>query len=187
MKWKVQTIIAIAVAVIALFVWGGIQKERLNLQKKIADLEVRLAQSKEKKDTFVIRDSIPVVQTKVVEVDKTDYKQQLADKELIKELNLRIKEVESENRTLLATRDTVILNPLNDSVLTYSDRWNKFSFELKTRVLDWEVRDSLTTFVSSEYRHHFLWWRWGRKGYKVTIVNYNPKSRIEYNKYIKVK
>jgi hypothetical protein len=157
------------------------------LKKEIAELEVRLAKSVEKVDTFIIRDSVPVAVTHVVEVDKTDYKAQIADKELIKDLKLRIKEIESENQTLLSTRDTVILIPLGDSLVTYSDKWCKFSFELNSRVLDWEVWDSLSTYVSTEYRHHFLWWRWGRKGYQVTIVNHNPKSRIEYNKYIKVK
>ena len=156
-------------------------------KQEIKDLSVRLACAAEKVDTFIIRDSIPVTQIKVVEVDRTDYKSQLADKKLIKDLELRVKEVESENRTLLSTRDTVVLNPLNDSILTYSDKWNTFSYELNTRVLDWEVRDSLVTFVSSEYKHHFLWWRWGRKGYKVSIVNFNPKSRIVYDKYIKIK
>lgn len=156
-------------------------------EKEISELSVRLACAAEKVDTFIIRDSVPVTRIKVVEVDRTDYKARLADKQLIKDLELRVKEVESENRTLLSTRDTVVLNPLNDSILTYSDRWNSFSYELDTRVLDWEVRDSLVTFVTSEYRHHFLWWRWGKKGYKVSIVNFNPKSRILYDKYIKIK
>ena len=35
------------------------------------------------------------------------------------------------------------------------------------------------------YRHHFLWWRWGVKGYKVKVVNFNPHSTIRYNTYVK--
>ena len=162
-------------------------REKRAYEKQIRELEVRLATADEKADTFFIHDSIPVYQTKIVEVDKTDYKKLLADKQLIKDLGLKVSELESENRTLLSTRDTVVLKPINDSILTYSDRWNSFSYETKTRVLDWEVRDSLTTYVSQEYRHRFLWWKWGRKGYNVTIVNHNPKSRIEYSKFIKIK
>ena len=162
-------------------------RENRAYEKQIRELEVRLATADEKADTFFIHDSIPVYQTKIVEVDKTDYKKLLADKQLIKDLGLKVSELESENRTLLSTRDTVVLKPINDSILTYSDRWNSFSYETKTRVLDWEVRDSLTTYVSQEYRHRFLWWKWGRKGYNVTIVNHNPKSRIEYSKFIKIK
>ena len=187
MRGKIEYILMGLVAVCVALISLRSFVNEARLRREIRDLEVRLAQSVEKADTFIIRDSIPVTRIKVVEVDKTDYKAQLADKKLIKDLELRIKEVESENRTLLSTRDTVVLNPLNDSVLTYSDKWNSFSYELKSRVLDWEVRDSLVTFVSSEYRHHFLWWRWGKRGYNVSIVNFNPKSRILYEKYIKIK
>ena len=178
-------IVALLAAIIGVGVYFRFQEKAY--ERQIRDLEVRLAQAVEEVDTFIVRDSIPVAVTKVVEVDKTDYKKLLADKKLIKELGLRISELESENRTLLSTRDTVILHSINDSTFTYSDKWCRFSYELNTRVLDWEVRDSLSTFVSTEYKHHFLWWKWGKKGYKVTIVNYNPRSRVEYDKYIKLK
>lgn len=162
-------------------------RENSLLKKEVRDLELRLANADEKIDTFIIRDSVPVAQVKVVEVDRTDYKKLLADRELIKDLKLKVSELESENQTLLSTRDTVVLHPINDSTLTYRDKWCSFEYSLSTRVLDWEVRDSLSTFVSTEYRHHFLWWRWGKKGYKVTIVNHNPRSRVEYDKFIKIK
>lgn len=160
-----------------------------SLKSQIRDLQVQLAQSSQKADTFFIRDSIPVWKERVVEVDKTDYKKLLADRELIKELKLKVSQVEAENRTLLSTRDTVILKPINDSLLTYSDRWNRFSYDTNSRVLDWEVRDSLTTLVTREYKHRILWGliKWGTKGYDVYIVNHNPRSRIKYNKYIRIK
>lgn len=182
-----KIVIIVLLLAIAVICWHY-KASQHDYQRQIRDLEVQLAQSEQKCDTFIIRDSIPVYQERVVEVDKTDYKKILADKELIKDLKLKVKEIEAENRTLLATRDTVVLKPeFSDSILTYRDHWNRFSFELNSRVLDWEVRDSLVTYVSAEYRHHFLWWRWGLKGYQVTNVNFNPKSRIEYNKYIKIK
>lgn len=162
-------------------------RENSLLKREVRELEVRLASAAERVDTFIIRDSIPVAQVKVVEVDRTDYKKLLADRGLIKDLQLRVSELESENQTLLRTRDTVVLNPINDSTLTYRDKWCSFSYVLGTRVLDWEVRDSLSTFVSAEYRHHFLIFRWGKKGYRVTHVNFNPRSRIVYDKYIKIK
>ena len=182
-----NTIIAIGVCIVIVSMLYFSNRDRKRYERQIRELELRLAEADEKIDTFFIHDSIPVVQTKVVEVDRTDYKKMLADKETIKELGLKVSELESENRMLLSTRDTVVLTPKNDSILTYSDRWNDFSYDSKTRVLDWEVRDSLATYVSLEYRHHFLWWRWGKKGYRVTHVNYNPKSRIKYNRYIKIK
>lgn len=157
------------------------------LRKELRDVSVRLAEAEERVDTFIIRDSIPVVETRVVEVDRTDYKKLLADERLIKDLKLRVRDLESENRTLLSTRDTVVLTTVDDSVYSYRDQWCRFSYVHATGVLDWEVRDSLCTYVSAEYRHRFLWWKWGRKGYKVSIVNFNPRSRIEYEKYIRLR
>ena len=162
-------------------------RENRILKKEIRELSIRLAQSEEKKDTFYIHDSIPVTKIQVVEVDKTDYKKQLADKETIKELGLKVKQLESENRTLLATRDTVVLTPINDSVYSYQDKWVSFKYLMKERVLDYAVRDSLSTYVAKEYKHKFLWFRWGTKGYNVFIVNHNPHSKVEYSKFIRIK
>ena len=156
-------------------------------KRQIRELQSRLLTAEERHDTFFVHDSVPVYVERVVEVDRTDYKTLFADRELIKALKLKLSELESENRLLLSTRDTVVLEKVNDSVFTYSDKWCDFSYESGARVLDWEVRDSLSTFVSTEYRHHFLWWRWGKKGYNVTIVNFNPHSRVKYNKFIKLR
>lgn len=184
---QIETVFAMILLAVAAFFIVSFQMEKKGLLFRIDDLQLRLAEAVENPKVMYIHDSIPVYKYEVVEVDRTDYKKQLADRQLIKDLKLRISEIEAENRTLLATRDTVVLNPLNDSVLSYRDKWAFFRYDISSRVLDWEVRDSLSTFVSTEYRHHFLWWKWGRKGYQVTIVNHNPRSRIEYNKYIKVK
>jgi hypothetical protein len=161
--------------------------DRKQYERQIRDLELRLVSADEKVDTFFIHDSIPVAQVRVVEVDKTDYKKLLADKELIKELGLKVSQLESENRTLLNTRDTVVLEPESDSVLSYRDKWVTFKYLMDERVLGYSVRDSLSAYVSREYKHKFLWWRWGTKGYNVSIVSHNPKCKVEYNKYIIIK
>ena len=157
------------------------------LKSEVKDLQVRLAESRQKADTFYIRDSIPVWKERIVEVDRTDYKKLLADRELIKELELRVAQVEAENRMLLGTRDTVYLSKDRDSVLRYHDQWADFAYYEEKKKLEYAVRDSLTTFIAREYKHRFLWWRWGTKGYSVYHVNHNPRSRIYYNKYIRVK
>ena len=156
-------------------------------KRQIRELQARLAQAEEHPDTFFIHDSIPVWKEKVVEVDRTDYKQLLADKELIKSLQLKVAQVEAENRMLLGTRDTVYLEKGRDSVLRYTDKWADFAYYEDRKKLEYAVRDSITTFISREYKHRFLWWKWGTKGYNVHHVNHNPKGRIYYNKYIKVK
>lgn len=155
-------------------------------EKQIRELQVRLAQAKENPDTFFIHDSIPVYRDRVVEVDKTDYKKILADKKLIKELGLKVSQLESENKTLINTKDTVYLNKVNDSTMQYTDKWVNFEL-FGGRVLSYSVRDSLSVFVSREYKHRFLFWKWGTKGYKVSTVSHNPNCKVEYNKYIKIK
>ena len=174
-----------------LILFGGFlccdNRENRVLKDRVRELELRLAESRQKADTFYIHDSIPVWREKIVEVDKTDYKKVFADRELIKELQLKLSQVESEHQMLLSTGDSVVLNEVNDSLLTYSDKWIDFSYELRSRVLDWEVRDSLTILVTKVYKHKFLWFRWGKKGEEVYIVNHNPHSKVKYNRYIKVK
>lgn len=161
-----------------------------SLQSQVRDLQVQLSEIQQKSDTFYIRDSIPVWKERIVEVDKTDYKKLLADKELIKELKLKVYQIEAENRLLMGSRDTVYLSKSErDSVLRYHDQWVDFSyFEYKKR-LEYSVRDSLTTYVTREYKHRILWGliKWGTKGYNVYHVSHNPRSKIYYNKYIRVK
>ena len=107
MKREIMLWLFVSLGFIGLMFFIGRESERY--QREIRDLQSRLSLAEEQVDTFIIRDSIPVAQGKVVVVDKTDYKTLLADKELIKDLKLRVSELESENRVLLSTRDTVVL------------------------------------------------------------------------------
>ena len=49
--------------------------------------------------------------------------------------------------------------------------------QLKDSTFYYNIRDSLSTAVYREYRHHFLWWKWGTRGYRLKIVNFNPHAR----------
>ena len=178
-------------AVLMLIVFGGLlisaYMQNNSLKSDVRDLRIQLAASRQSADTFYIMDSIPVWKERVVEVDKTDYKRLLADKELIKELKLKVSQIEAENRLLMGMRDTVFLHKDSDSVLRYSDKWADFAYYEDKKKLEYSVRDSLTTFISREYKHRFLWFKWGTKGYNVHHVNHNPRFHIYYNKYIRVK
>lgn len=181
-----KIVLGVLVIFCAFLCWDNMEKRVL--KSTISDLELRLAQSSQQvHDTLFIRDSIPVWRERVIEVDRSDYKESLADKKLIKDLQLRLNQVEAENRFLMGTRDTVYLEKANDSVLRYRDQWADFSFYERDNRLEYSVKDSLTTIIAREYRHKFLWFRWGTKGYSVYHVNHNPHSKIMYNKYIKVK
>ena len=102
-----------------------------------------------------------------------------ADRLLIMELQLKIQQLEAMQTTSLETSDTVPAKyQPRDSYFYYSDQWADLSLQLKDTTSYYNIRDSLATVVYSEYRHHFLWWKWGTKGHRVKIVNFNPHARI---------
>jgi cellobiose-specific phosphotransferase system component IIB len=158
------------------------------LQEKVDALQQAVAHSTIELLHDTIRDTIPVASQPVVVIDKTDYKKLEADRELLKDLNLKYSQIESEMRVLMANQGKATLQASEDSVsvLRYKDRWCEFEYLVKPRELEYKTYDSLITLVDHEYKHKFLWWRWGTKGYKVTHINFNPRSEIRYSRYIKV-
>lgn len=163
----------------------GTMNERA-LKQQIRDLQVELAHSLVPMQVDTIRDSIPVVTQRLVEVDRTDYKKLVADAELIKDLKLRVAQIESENAMLREIADSLQLVAVNDSLYAYHDRWADFEVDTKSGWMDYAVRDSFVTYVSRIYKHKFLWWKWGTKGYEVKHVNFNPRASVKYARTIKV-
>lgn len=158
-----------------------------DLELQVSDLSVQLAHSQVPMQRDTIRDSVPVVSQRVVEIDKTDYKQLEEDRQLIKDLGLRVEQLVSENKMLREARDSVRMKAVNDSVFAYHDRWADFEYLTRRQLLRYAVRDSFVTTVSRIYRHRFLWWRWGTKGYQVHHVNFNPHVDVKYDQYILLK
>lgn len=64
----------------------------------------------------------------------------------------------------------------------YSDEWTDVALHGDT--LSIATRDSIVTVCERIYKHHFLWWRWGYRGCKVKLVNFNPHATITYNKFV---
>lgn len=136
-----------------------------------------------------IRDTVRVATSPVVTVERGTFKNNLADKALLNDLDLRAQQVESWQKTGTAVADTVTLKQATDSLsFAYVDRWANFYLSMKPpdTTLAYSVRDSVTTIVYREYKHRFLWWRWGTKGYKVKIINFNPHARVLYNQYVRI-
>lgn len=163
----------------------GTMKERA-LKQQVRDLQVELAHSLVPLQVDTIRDSIPVVTQRIVEVDRTDYKKQVADAKLIKDLKLKVAQIESENAMLREIADSLQLVALNDSLYAFHDRWADFEVNMRSGMMDYAVRDSFVTYVSRIYKHKFLWWKWGTKGYEVKHVNFNPRATVKYARTIKV-
>ena len=159
--------------------WQEEKKESARLSDNMKSLCTGL-------EEYKIRDSLNVVENHVLRLNIEELKElRSADAKLIKELNLRPKEVEYITTTKVVTKDSIVF-VLKDSCFNYSDKWVDFYANIPDSTFTYEVRDSLSSAISRIYKHRFLWWRWGTKGYKQTIVNHNPRSKIVYNEIVKV-
>ena len=156
------------------------------MRDDVRRLQVELAHAYVPMKVDTIRDSVPVYRTEVKEIDRTDYKKQVADRELIKDLKIKLADITEENRLLSQQLRQVQLQQRSDSdsVLVFHDQWADLKYDMTTNMLDFEVRDSIVTFVTRVPRHKFLWFRWGTKGYQVRNVSFNPYTQLKYESFI---
>lgn len=196
-KHRGEYILVIAVVVFLVIV-GMLTGCDRSLQKENERLREELAKAQQyvplHKDT--IRDTVVVVTQQVVEVERIKAVLTKEDKELLKDLKVKMKELESLQKTgvvtsgdvVLGSRDTTAYGTSGEGLsdtLYYKDAWAEFEFHNKK--LKYSVRDSLAIAVKKEFKHRFLWWKWGTKGYEVKIMNFNPHSTIRYNTFVKRK
>lgn len=157
------------------------QQAEQELREQLNGLKLQYAPAE--RDT--IRDSVQVITQQVLQMPAEEYKLQAYDRQLLHDLDIRLGQVMVDQRTSLSSADTVKTDR-SDSVYTYCDRWLSFRLNTADSILTYKARDSLQTIVYRQYKHRFLWWRWGTRGYDVKIINFNPHSNILYNSYIQV-
>ena len=165
------------------------------LNAQIRDLQIQLAHARIPMQIGTIRDSLPTASQQAIEVDKRDYKKELADQALIKDLQLKVSQIKAENTMLRETLGKVRLEPVRpaadslptaaDTLFAYHDQWVDFRLNTQDHTLDYAMRDSLKTYIDRIPKHKFLWWRWGTKGYRVHHVNFNPHSSVKYNTFVR--
>ena len=169
------------------------------LRKENEQLREELAKAQQyvplKRDT--IRDTVEVITQQVVEVEKVKEVLTTDDRELLKDLSMKVSELESLQKIGMSTTGEVTLSTpqtepedkgssqAKDSVLAYHDAWTDFTYIHSLQMLRYSFSDSLAIAVKREYKHRFLWWKWGTKGYSVKVANFNPHSTIRYNTYVK--
>lgn len=187
MKKDLIIMYVVPIAVLASIFCLQYRSQVARLKNDVNRLSVELAHAQIPMQRDTIHDSIEVVTQTVVEVVPKKLKEALAaDEQLIKDLKLKVKQLEALQTTTIATSDTVPAHHKPaDNLFYYSDQWADLRLDLKDTTFYYNIRDSLSTFVYREYRHHFLWWKWGTKGYRLKIVNFNPHARVMYNSFIK--
>lgn len=135
---------------------------------------------------YVVADSLHYGSFEVtLTSDKSEVKKSV-EKFIAKGIGFERSSVESKMNLSVSTEDTVKMKSVRDSILKYQDKWLTAKVNLYDSTMIYRARDSLTQYIERIYKHRFLWWRWGTKGYKVHIVNHNPHSKIDYADYIRV-
>lgn len=187
---------AIVMAVIFLSVFAQAARKVIEAQEEIKQLKYELANAQQyvplERETAEIhdRDTVRVVEVVTSPVITAELKalreQHIIDEQLIKDLGLKLKQLDAVQTTVTETSDSAKADfDHNFKVFSYDDRWSHLQFRLQDSTFYYNIRDSLATVVYHEYKHRFLWWKWGVKGYKVKVVNFNPHSTIRYNTYVK--
>lgn len=179
--------------IIMLTVGFALFYEEKDYKKEIAALKEQLAHAQMfvplDRDTVILstHDTVEVVTSSVITAELSALrKQHIIDEQLIKDLDLKLKQLEAVQTTVTETKDTVKAD-FNDrtKVFSYEDYWSHIEFRPCDSTFYYNIRDSLVTVIHHEYKHKFLWFRWGIKGYKVKHVNFNKNSRFVYNTFVK--
>ena len=192
MIMRKKILYVIIVLAIVIMARGTNYALRKQYEKDISGLKEQLAHAQQyvpmEKDTvYLPGDTVEVSTSPVIMAElKTLRKQHLIDERIIKDLGLKLKQLDAVQTTVTETKDTARAEYCHNlKIYSYDDRWSHLEFSLSDSTFYYNIRDSLATVVYHEYKHRFLWWRWGVKGYKVKILNFNPHSTIRYNQYVK--
>lgn len=173
---------------------SSLKKENEQLRYDLAHAQIHVPPER-----FYIHDTVEVIRHETVVVEKIKPALTSEEQKALKDIGAKLNYIESLQTTAIENHATVQLNidtvatprdgflTRDSSVLHYCDHWARFSYIPSTRQLDYSVRDSLRTVVSRRFKHHFLWWRWGLKGYEIQILNFNPNATITYDHYIHAK
>ena len=179
----ILSFLMVLLTIFASFLIFESRQKKANEALKMQLHQLQLTYSPMQRDT--IRDSVKLVTQQVMVMDRGEYKLLAADRKLLEELNLKLRQVVSDQRVSMVTSDTVKTKRLN-SVYSYSDAWLSLRLDTADSILTYRARDSLQCIVARQFKHKFLWWKWGTKGYNVKVLNFNPHSTLLYNSYIQV-
>lgn len=157
------------------------QRAEQNLQEQLNKLQLQYAPAE--RDT--IRDSVKTVTQKVIMMPPDEYKEFATDRQFLKDLNIKVSQIMADQRTSVVTEGSVKTLREN-SLFKYSDKWLSVKLNTADSMLTYRARDSLQCLVTRNYKHRFLWWKWGTDGYNIKMINFNPNSTILYNNYIQV-
>lgn len=138
-----------------------------------------------------LHDSLSTASAAALELRAGEAERVLSDlRRHVKDLGVRMRDVQSATTAETVTRDTVWLTlpaaggdggaATADTCADYSDGWLTASLCLgadSSAALVYAVRDSVATIVHVRYRKRFLWFRW-RPEYRATVTSFNPRTEV---------
>lgn len=179
-------IFLIALVVIVLFFFGYDLADR-----KIKSLEMEVEYYRQEAKNFpyverIVRDTVYMAQQPITELPKSDFKKQTANRDVLNEVGSSSSLVMLESKISKTFADTVKPLPIN-GVFHHHDHWADITFNLHDSIFVYEMRDSLNILITKRYKHRFWFIRWGKKTYDITLLNFNPHSKITYLSTVAVK
>ena len=130
-----------------------------------------------KSDTGTVKiiykyDTVFSCKTKTIYVGKGNIKG-------VKDLGIKDKDVNSLVNISSNTSDTLITEIQSSDTLKYKDKFIEIQAVRKdknTAEFIYNINEEFDLINYTSYRHHFLWFRWGKSNNYV-LVPYNPKTK----------
>lgn len=130
--------------------------------RQISNVETLMGEVK----LYKVKDSLNVASVSSLNLTVEELKKYRAeDAKLIKELKLRLKDVEYIAKTEIKTKDSLIYKIDTVGCFHYRDKWLRVDACIADSSMVIETRDSIAQIVHAIYKHRFLWWKWGIKGF----------------------
>lgn len=181
-------VIIIVLVILAIFQGSKISRLSTEVEQQKANVETLVGNER----IYRICDSIKVAEINALMLDKEQFEKLVLEQDKqIKELkNQRKKDIEYFSKfakadTFYIYKDKFIEIPYgNDSCLGYYDNYIQLTQCPDMTYI--EINDTIKQTISKQYKHKFLWWKWGLKGFTQDVWSTNPHSRIHYEEFVKV-
>ena len=190
MRKVTLVVFVVIIVLIVLAIFQGISISRLSEEVERQKSNVQTLVDKEL--SYKICDSINVAAIQALQLDKDQFEAMILDKDKqIRELkNQRKKDIEyysklSVGDTFILYRDRFIEVPLGkDTCIGYYDNYIQLTQCPDCTYI--EVQDTIKQVISKQYKHKFLWFRWGLKGFTQDVWSTNPHSKVHFEEFIKI-
>lgn len=187
--WKESLIIVLSVGV---YYYSHIQKQTQQKYERERNNVESLSFSLSELET---KNGERAVKIKELQYTVDEYKDRCKkDEETIKSLNLKLKNVKEDIKTVIETkieyRDSLVKIYPDNYLLSRKDEWveinQKIDFSKNPPIVDMEllVTDSISHILYRVPKWKFLWWQFGTKCYEIYVVNHSPYSTIKYSRWI---